>query len=58
MTGTVAPGASPEIPEPHNHGYYRYDMISTAGLTLVDDAALSIAPALRTAQQRLVDEAF
>ncbi|OIJ92327.1 serine hydrolase domain-containing protein [Streptomyces monashensis] len=24
MTGTVAPGASPEIPEPHNHGYYRY----------------------------------
>ncbi|MGA5821650.1 serine hydrolase domain-containing protein [Kitasatospora sp. NPDC094028] len=25
LTGTVAPGASPEIPEPHNHGYYRYD---------------------------------
>ncbi|MEU8762388.1 serine hydrolase domain-containing protein [Streptomyces sp. NPDC048659] len=25
MTGTVAPGASPEIPEPHNHGYYRYE---------------------------------
>ncbi|OKJ13835.1 serine hydrolase domain-containing protein [Kitasatospora sp. CB01950] len=25
MTGTVAPGASPEVPEPHNHGYYRYD---------------------------------
>ncbi|GGX33694.1 serine hydrolase domain-containing protein [Streptomyces noursei] len=24
MIGTVAPGASPEIPEPHNHGYYRY----------------------------------
>ncbi len=152
MTGTVAPGASPEIPEPHNHGYYRYedggqertidvtrqnpswvgaggDMISTtqdlhtyfsalmggkllpadllaemrtpeatvgyglgvfaqeteggtvfhhngatmgsaalmystrdgsrtltAGLTWVDDAELSIAPAFRTAQQRFVDE--
>ncbi|MQS15925.1 beta-lactamase family protein [Streptomyces kaniharaensis] len=25
MTGTVAPGASPEVPEPHNHGYYRYE---------------------------------
>ncbi|MGW6914405.1 serine hydrolase domain-containing protein [Kitasatospora sp. NPDC054939] len=25
MTGTVAPGASPEIPEPHHHGYYRYE---------------------------------
>ncbi|MFE2142213.1 serine hydrolase [Streptomyces sp. NPDC059456] len=25
MTGTVAPGASPEIPEPHNHSYYRYE---------------------------------
>ncbi|MER8231219.1 serine hydrolase domain-containing protein [Streptomyces sp. NPDC094049] len=25
LTGTVAPGASPEIPEPHNHGYYRYE---------------------------------
>lgn len=25
LTGTVAPGASPEIPAPHNHGYYRYD---------------------------------
>lgn len=25
MTGTVAPGASPEIPEPHDHGYYRYE---------------------------------
>ncbi|RCH59611.1 class A beta-lactamase-related serine hydrolase [Streptomyces sp. SDr-06] len=25
MTGTVAPGASPDIPEPHNHGYYRYE---------------------------------
>ncbi|MBD0741432.1 serine hydrolase [Streptomyces sp. CBMA152] len=25
MTGTVAPGTSPEIPEPYNHGYYRYD---------------------------------
>ncbi len=25
MTGTMAPGASPEIPEPHNHGYYRYE---------------------------------
>ncbi|MER7582651.1 serine hydrolase domain-containing protein [Kitasatospora sp. NPDC097691] len=25
MTGTVAPGASPELPEPHNHGYYRYE---------------------------------
>ncbi|MFF3918360.1 serine hydrolase domain-containing protein [Streptomyces sp. NPDC001852] len=154
MTGTVAPGASPEIPEPHNHSYYRYedagqertvdvtrqnpswvgaggDMISTtrdlhtyfsalmagkllptellaemrtpeatvgyglgvfaqeteggtifqhngatmgsaalmystadgthtltAGLTWVDDADLSIAPAFRTAQQRLVAEVF
>ncbi|MEU2132714.1 serine hydrolase domain-containing protein [Streptomyces sp. NPDC018352] len=154
MTGTVAPGTSPEIPEPHNHGYYRYedagqertvdvtrqnpswvgaggDMISTtrdlhtyfsalmsgkllpaelltemrtpeattgyglgvfaqeteggtifhhngatmgsaslmystldgsktltAGLTWVDDADLSIAPAFRTAQQRFVDEVF
>ncbi|MFD7414832.1 serine hydrolase domain-containing protein [Kitasatospora purpeofusca] len=152
MTGTLAPGASPEIPEPHNHGYYRYqdageertvdvtrqnpswvgaggDMISTtrdlhtyfsalmggrllppellaemrtpeatagyglgvfaqetaggtvfhhngatmgsaalmygtpdgsrtltAGLTWVDDADLSIAPAFLTAQQRFVDE--
>ncbi|MGV9311884.1 serine hydrolase domain-containing protein [Streptomyces sp. NPDC003691] len=25
MTGTVAPGASPEVPEPYNHGYYRYE---------------------------------
>ncbi|MFC7304002.1 serine hydrolase domain-containing protein [Streptomyces monticola] len=25
MTGTVAPGASPEIPEPYNHSYYRYE---------------------------------
>ena len=154
MTGTVAPGASPEIPEPHNHGYYRYedagqertvdvtrqnpswvgaggDMISTtrdlhtyfsalmggkllpaemltemrtpeatvgyglgvfaqeteggtvfhhngatmgsaalmygtpdgsktltAGLTWVDDADLSIAPAFQTAQQRFVDAVF
>lgn len=154
MTGTVAPGASPEIPEPHNHGYYRYkdagqertvdvtrqnpswvgaggDMISTtgdlhtyfsalmggrllpaellaemrtpeatagyglgvfaqeteggtvyhhngatmgsaalmygtpdgsrtltAGLTWVDDADLSIAPAFLTAQQRFVDAVF
>ncbi|MFK4687730.1 serine hydrolase domain-containing protein [Streptomyces pristinaespiralis] len=154
MTGTVAPGASPEIPEPHNHGYYRYedagqertvdvtrqnpswvgaggDMVSTtkdlhtyfsalmggkllsaellaemrtpeatvgyglgvfaqdteggtvfhhngatmgsaalmygtpdgsktltAGLTWVDDADLSIAPAFQTAQQRFVDEVF
>ncbi|WP_460061142.1 serine hydrolase domain-containing protein [Streptomyces sp. YKOK-I1] len=152
MTGTVAPGTSPEIPEPHHHGYYRYedagqertvdvtrqnpswvgaggDMISTtrdlhtyfsalmggrllpaelladmrrpeatagyglgvfaqeteggtvfhhngatmgsaalmystfdggktltAGLTWVDDAGLSIAPAFRIAQQRVVDE--
>ncbi|MFD5463708.1 serine hydrolase domain-containing protein [Kitasatospora sp. NPDC127059] len=24
MTGTVAPGFSPEVPEPHHHGYYRY----------------------------------
>ncbi|MEU8968555.1 serine hydrolase domain-containing protein [Streptomyces monashensis] len=154
MTGTVAPGTSPELPEPHNHGYYRYedagqvrtvdvtrqnpswvgaggDMISTtkdlhtyfsalmggrllpadllaemrtpeatagyglgvfaqetdsgtvfhhngatmgsaallygtadgtttltAGLTWVDDADLSIAPAFRSAQQRLVDLVF
>ncbi|GAB7180554.1 serine hydrolase domain-containing protein [Kitasatospora sp. Ki12] len=156
MTGTVAPGTSPEVPEPHNHGYYRYqdagrertvdvtrhnpswvaaggDMISTtrdlhtyfsalmggrllpagllaemrtpeatigyglgvfaqdlgqgrgtvyhhngatigsaalmygspdggttltAGLTFVDDADLSIAPAFQRAQQLLVDEVF
>ncbi|MET9079636.1 serine hydrolase domain-containing protein [Streptomyces sp. NPDC004232] len=154
MTGTVAPGASPEVPEPYNHSYYRYtdagqertvdvtrqnpswvgaggDMISTtkdlhtyfstlmggrllpaellaemrtpeatvgyglgvfaqeseggtvfhhngatmgsaalmygtpdgsktltAGLTWVDDADLSIAPAFQTAQQRFVDEVF
>ncbi|WP_030412105.1 serine hydrolase domain-containing protein [Streptomyces sp. NRRL S-1448] len=25
MTGTVAPGTSPEIPEPHHHSYYRYE---------------------------------
>ncbi|MFJ9457335.1 serine hydrolase domain-containing protein [Kitasatospora sp. NPDC101447] len=25
LTGTVAPGSSPEVPEPHNHGYYRYE---------------------------------
>ncbi|AOP47403.1 serine hydrolase domain-containing protein [Streptomyces lydicus] len=25
MTGTVAPGTSPEIPAPHNHSYYRYE---------------------------------
>ncbi|MFD8543406.1 serine hydrolase domain-containing protein [Streptomyces sp. NPDC059649] len=25
MSGTVVPGASPEIPEPHAHGYYRYE---------------------------------
>jgi D-alanyl-D-alanine carboxypeptidase len=25
MTSTVAPGVSPEIPDPHNHGYYRYE---------------------------------
>ncbi|MFI6688301.1 serine hydrolase domain-containing protein [Streptomyces sp. NPDC050485] len=24
LSGTVVPGASPEIPEPHAHGYYRY----------------------------------
>jgi D-alanyl-D-alanine carboxypeptidase len=30
----------------------------TAGLTWVDDADLSIAPAFRTAQQRFVDEVF
>ncbi|MFG3052519.1 serine hydrolase domain-containing protein [Kitasatospora sp. NPDC048239] len=154
MTGTVAPGTSPEVPEPHNHGYYRYDdagqertidvtrqnpswvgaggdMISTtrdlhtyfsalmggrllpagllaemrtpeatvgyglgvfaqetpggtvfhhngatmgsaalmysspdgsrtltAGMTWVDDADLSIAPAFQTAQQRFLDEVF
>ncbi|WP_435601876.1 serine hydrolase domain-containing protein [Streptomyces sp. bgisy130] len=25
LSGTVVPGASPEIPEPHAHGYYRYE---------------------------------
>ncbi|MET8858927.1 serine hydrolase domain-containing protein [Streptomyces sp. NPDC004579] len=25
MSGTVLPGTSPEIPEPHAHGYYRYE---------------------------------
>ncbi|GGK19422.1 serine hydrolase [Streptomyces camponoticapitis] len=25
LTGTVVPGASPEIPEPHAHGYYGYE---------------------------------
>ncbi|MGP8299973.1 serine hydrolase domain-containing protein [Streptomyces inhibens] len=25
MSGTVVPGASPEIPQPHAHGYYRYE---------------------------------
>ncbi|MEU1289949.1 serine hydrolase domain-containing protein [Kitasatospora sp. NPDC005856] len=25
LTGTVAPGASPEVPGPHAHGYYRYE---------------------------------
>lgn len=25
LTGTVVPGTSPEIPEPHAHGYYRYE---------------------------------
>ncbi|MFI6644586.1 serine hydrolase domain-containing protein [Streptomyces sp. NPDC050504] len=25
MSGTVAPGTSPELPEPHAHGYYRYE---------------------------------
>jgi D-alanyl-D-alanine carboxypeptidase len=25
LTGTVVPDASPEIPEPHAHAYYRYD---------------------------------
>ncbi|MFI6814236.1 serine hydrolase domain-containing protein [Nonomuraea sp. NPDC050328] len=25
LTGTVVPGASPEIPAPHAHGYYRYE---------------------------------
>ncbi|MFB7666453.1 serine hydrolase domain-containing protein [Kitasatospora sp. NPDC056138] len=25
LSGTVAPGTSPEIPEPHAHGYYRYE---------------------------------
>ncbi|WP_432752463.1 serine hydrolase domain-containing protein [Streptomyces sp. JL2001] len=25
MAGTVAPGSSPEIPEPHHHSYYRYE---------------------------------
>ncbi|MFF2080108.1 serine hydrolase domain-containing protein [Kitasatospora sp. NPDC058162] len=24
LTGTVAPGSSPDVPEPHHHGYYRY----------------------------------
>ncbi|MFI5530299.1 serine hydrolase domain-containing protein [Kitasatospora sp. NPDC051853] len=154
LTGTVAPGTSPELPAPHNHGHYRYedggrqrtvdvtrqnptwvgaggDMISTtrdlhtyfsalnggrllppgllaemrtpeatagyglglfaqeteggtvfhhngavmgsaalmysnadgsttltAGLTWVDDAELSIAPAFQRAQQRFLDEVF
>ncbi|GAA4102118.1 serine hydrolase domain-containing protein [Nonomuraea soli] len=26
LTGTVVPGSSPEIPEPHAHGYYRYEV--------------------------------
>ncbi|MFI6484935.1 serine hydrolase domain-containing protein [Nonomuraea sp. NPDC050663] len=26
LTGTVLPGSSPEIPEPHAHGYYRYEV--------------------------------
>lgn len=26
LTGTVVPDASPEIPEPHAHGYYRYEV--------------------------------
>ncbi|MFB7374685.1 serine hydrolase domain-containing protein [Streptomyces sp. NPDC056222] len=25
LSGTVVPGTSPEIPEPHAHGYYRYE---------------------------------
>ncbi|MEU6983488.1 serine hydrolase domain-containing protein [Streptomyces sp. NPDC046324] len=25
LSGTVVPGDSPEIPEPHAHGYYRYE---------------------------------
>lgn len=25
LSGTVAPGASPEIPEPYAHGCYRYE---------------------------------
>ncbi|MFI0715574.1 serine hydrolase domain-containing protein [Streptomyces inhibens] len=25
LSGTVVPGASPEIPQPHAHGYYRYE---------------------------------
>jgi D-alanyl-D-alanine carboxypeptidase len=25
LSGTVVPGASPEVPEPHAHGYYRYE---------------------------------
>ncbi|MFD0266171.1 serine hydrolase domain-containing protein [Streptomyces sp. NPDC127106] len=25
LSGTVVPGASPEIPEPHAHAYYRYE---------------------------------
>ncbi|MFI6845058.1 serine hydrolase domain-containing protein [Kitasatospora sp. NPDC050467] len=25
MTGTVAPGTSPEVPEPHHRSYYRYE---------------------------------
>ncbi|MGW3182898.1 serine hydrolase domain-containing protein [Kitasatospora sp. NPDC001119] len=25
LTGTVAPGASPEVPEPHGRSYYRYE---------------------------------
>ncbi|MGW2260425.1 serine hydrolase domain-containing protein [Streptomyces sp. NPDC001780] len=25
LSGTLVPGASPEIPEPHAHGYYRYE---------------------------------
>lgn len=46
LSGTVVPDASPEIPEPHAHGYYRYQDAGewkTADATRFNPSCLSAA---------------
>ncbi|MBB5781758.1 hypothetical protein [Nonomuraea jabiensis] len=41
LSGTVVPDASPEIPEPHAHVYYRYE---DAGRQETIDSPATILP--------------